>query len=147
MLHGFLKIRFRDDGDGTGKLLVEAQAGGYAGKSGAYFGIEELREFAAALGRFPLPEHDGRSISGGFAETRGKPGQEHVGIDVYPVDRRGHIGIQVRMGMEVWNETRPESQKAAKLEIITTYEPLAKFSKEFLAVIDGAVPEAALEGE
>jgi len=65
----------------------------------------------------------------------------------HSIDQRGHIGVQVRMATEVWNETRSESQKAAKLEIMTRHEPLAKFSKELLAVINPAVPEATLEAE
>ena len=147
MRNGFLKLRFSNDGDGTGKLLVEAEADGYAGKSGAYFYVDTLKSFPAAIGQFPLPDGAELSISGGFGETRGKREQEHVGIDVYLIDQRGHIGIQVRMATEVWDETRVESQKAAKLEIMTTYEPLAKFSKELLTVFNGSASEATLEGD
>jgi hypothetical protein len=147
MRNGFLKLRFGDDGDGTGKLFVEAQVAGYAGEAGAYFDVDTLKSFASAIGQFPLPDPAELSISSGFGETAGKPAQEHVGLDVYLIDQRGHIGIHVRMATEVWDGTRPESQRASKLEIITTYEPLAKFSNELVAVINGDASEATLEGE
>jgi hypothetical protein len=148
MRPGYLKLKFSDDGDGTGKLLVEAQAGGYAGKSGAYFNADELRRFAAAVADFPLPGDGKLSIRGGyFGEKGAKLEQEHVGIDLYPIDQRGHIGVQVRMATELQNEARSESQKAAKVEIVTSYEPLARFSKQLLAVINGAASEAKLDGD
>jgi hypothetical protein len=51
------------------------------------------------------------------------------------------------MATPIWPDTRIKSQKTVKLEIITTYEPLAQFSKKLLALINGALSEAMLEGE
>lgn len=149
MPNGYLKLTFRDDGDGTGKLVAEATARGYSGTSGAYFGIGHLQEFARSIAEFPLPDIGRCCLASGFG-SRQNPGeleQEHLGIDVYPVDHRGHIGIQVRMATEMWSDTRPRSQKAAKVEIITTYEPIARFSKDLLAMLEGTISEAFLVGE
>jgi hypothetical protein len=147
MRHGFLTLWFSDDGDETGTLDVEAEVDGYSGRSHAYFNKDEIRRFAMALSQYPLSEDQACSVTSGFGESRGKPAQEHVGIAAYPVNRRGYIGIQVRMATAVWTETRPESQRIAQLEIVTTYEPLARFSKDLLAVLDGTASEATLEGE
>jgi hypothetical protein len=147
MRHGFLTLGFSDDGDGTGALDVEAEVDGYSGRSHAYFNKDEVRRFALALSQYPIPGNQSCSITSGFGESRGKPAQEHVGIDAYPVNRRGYVGIQVRMATEVWTETRPESQRITQLEIVTTYEPLARFSKDLLAMLDGTAPAATLEGE
>jgi len=147
MRHGFLTLGFSDDGDGTGTLDVEAEVDGFSGRSHAYFNKDEISRFAEALSQYPLPPDQGCSLTGGFGESRGRPAQEHVGIDVYPVNRRGYIGIQVRMATAVWSETRPESQRIAQLEIVTTYEPLNKFSKDLLALLSGTVSEATLEGD
>src|SRR5579862_3714004 len=96
----YLRLRFSDDGDGTGELQARAEADGFAGESGAYFGTTELEEFAKAVGTFPLPVGDKRlSISGGFwsQERRGELEQELLGITVYFADAlRGYIGIQIR---------------------------------------------------
>jgi hypothetical protein len=147
MRHGFLTLEFSDDGDGTGRLDVEGEADGYSGRSHAYINKDEIKRVAVALSQYPLPQSHGCSLSGGFGKSRGSPAQEHVGIDAYPVNRRGYIGMQVRMATAVWSETRPESQSIVQLEIVTTYEPLARFSKDLLAMLDGTASVATLEGE
>ena len=147
MRNGFLTLWFSDDGDGTGTLDVEAEVDGYSGRSHAYFNRDEVRRFAMTLSQYPLPQGYRCSLTGGFGESRRGPAQEHVGIDAYPVNRRGYIGIQVRMATAVWSETRPESQRITQLEIVTTYEPLARFSKDLLALLNGTVSEATLEGD
>ena len=149
--NSYLRIRFLNDGDGTGKLLARAEADGFAGQGGAYFNIEALEEFAGALQVFPFPPDDSRrSIAGGFSSKEDSEGlsQEHLGISVYPADaQRGYIGIQVRMATELWLETRPQSKKQVSVEIISTYEPVSKFSRDILAVLRGSLKEAVLEGQ
>jgi hypothetical protein len=146
-MHGILTLRFSHDGDGTGKLSVDATAAGYSGKGNAYFDVGQIREFAASVSRFPLPDDNRCSISGGFGAGHGQPEQEHVGIEIYPIDHRGHIGVQVRMATPIWPDMRVRSQNAVKLEIITTHEPLVRFSKDLLALVNGTASEATLQGE
>jgi hypothetical protein len=146
----YLRLRFLDDGDGTGKLMAWAEADGFSGKSGAYFNVEELEEFAEALQAFPLPPEDHRrSIASGFGSKEDdKLAQEHLGISVCLANpQRGYVGIQVRMATEVWPDTRPESKKQAVVEILATYEPLSKFSRDLFAVLRGSLKEAVIEGE
>jgi hypothetical protein len=57
------------------------------------------------------------------------------------------VGIQVRMATAVWPDTRPESKKQAVVEILATYEPLSKFSRDLLSVLRGSLKEAVIEGE
>lgn len=151
MISSYLRLRFEDDGDGTGRLVARAEADGFAGEGGAYFNIGEIEDFAKALSAFPLPNDDKRrSIAGGFwsQEQRGKLEQEHLGISVYLADaRRGYIGVQVRVATEIWKGSRPESRKQAIIEVVTTYEPLRKFSEDLVAVLRGSVKEATLEGQ
>jgi hypothetical protein len=147
MQHGSLKLRFYDDGDGTGNLSVEAVAKGYTGTGTAYFGIDKIEQFAGSISKFPLAESDCFFISGGFGAGDGCPEQEHVGVEIYPIDGRGHIGVQVRLATPVWPLTRPKSQSIVRLEIITTYEPLATFSRDLLALVRGKTSEVMLEGE
>ncbi len=146
-----LRLSFLNDGDGTRKLMAQAEADGFSGEGGAYFAIDELEQFAEALRVYPLPmEDDRRSISGGSGrnEYLNLPAQEHLGISVYLADaKRGHVGIQVRMATEVWPHTRLQSKKHAAVEILTTYEPVAKFSRDLLSVLRGSLKEAVIEGE
>jgi|SRR5277367_1532114 hypothetical protein len=147
MRHGFLTLRFSDDGDETGALHVEAEADGYSGRSHAYFNKDDIKRFAVALSQYPIPEDESCSLTGGFGESRDHPAEEHVGLDAYPVNRRGYTGIQVRLAAPWSGDTRPESQRTARLEIVTTYEPLARFSRDILAILSGTLDAATLEGE
>jgi len=146
----YLRLRFLNDGDGTGQLTARAEAEGFSGVGKAYFNIEKLEEFADSLRVFPFPLVDARrSIAGGFSSKEDSSKlEEHLGISVYPADsHRGYIGIQVRMATEVWPDTRLESKKQAVVEIITTCEPLSKFSRDLRLVLHGSLNEALLEGE
>lgn len=146
MRNGYVRLTFRDYGDGTGTLRVAAESKGFSGQSGAWFGVPEIEEFAARLRAFPLPSDARISLSGGFG-TDNRLDQEHIGIEVYPVDDRGHIGIQVRVATELWGQKRPQSQMAARLEVITSYQPLLEFSQHLSALTKGELDEVLLEGE
>ena len=144
-----LCLRFENDYDGTGRLVARAEAGGFAGHGGAYFSVSQIEEFAAAIGAFPLTSAERPSISGGFGK-RSAPTeleQEHLGIEVYPIDARGHVGILVRLMQELWPGTRPESQNAVRLEIVTSYQSLAEFSRKLAALVYGHITEAVLVGD
>jgi hypothetical protein len=148
MRHGFLKVGFANDGYGTGELFAQAETGGFSGKAAAYFDIPQIEKFANAISEYPLPERSRCSLASGFGPVGTEPlHQEHLSIEIYPIDSRGHIGVQVRMATPIWTEMRPDSQKTAKVELLTSYEPLAKFSRDLLGLISGTVAEAVLEEE
>ncbi len=145
-----LRLQFIDDRDGTGLLRAVAEADGFSEPSEASFDVGSLEEFARAINIFPFPSEDHRrSISSGFGCTKdGELAQEHLGISVYLADaRRGYPGIPVRMATPVWPDTRPDSKKQAVVEILATYEPLSRFSKQLLLVLGGWLKEAVIEGE
>lgn len=142
-----LLLRFLDDDDGTGKLVARAEAHGFSGEGGAYFGKQQLEEFATELASFPLAGRP--SIAGGFfaKDGSGRLDQELLAIECYAVDAQGRLGIQVRIASEVWPSTRPDSRHSVALEMITSYEALRHFSRNFSALVHGVVDEAVLEAE
>lgn len=146
---GKLLLRYDDDGDGTGKLIVQANSNGFCGEGSAWFSEGELQDFADNIAIFPIPEGTSPKIAGGFykKDGSGEFTQEHLALTVYPIDRRGHLGFQVRIATELWNESRPESQHAVKLEIITTYEPLGQFSSQLKALVEGRIKEVILNAD
>lgn len=148
MRHGWLKLEFQDDSDGTGKLIATVEAGGFAGRGGAWFGISQIEEFADSIAAFPLPWKKKCSLAGGFwKEGQHQLDQEHLGIDVYPIDQRGHIGVQVRIASELWKGSRPESQMMAKVEVITSYQLLNDFSTQLKKLVRGSLEQVLLEGD
>ncbi len=146
MSPNYLSLRFANDGDGTGQLSARAEASGFGGQSAAYFNIEDLEKFARSIATYP-PEGT-FEVSSGFGKTGSNElDQEHLAIRVYPLDGRGHIGVQVRMATPIWPDIRPQSQMTAKLEILTSYEPLRKFSADLMSLLHGVTTEALLEGD
>ena len=85
-----------------------------------------------------------RKIAGGYwsQEREGVLDQELLGISVYTIDRRGNLGIQVRIATEDW--ARLESQHVVKIEILTNYQPLVELSRKLLALLDGRIEAAIL---
>lgn len=149
MRHGSLTLEFRDDSDGTGELVATVEVHGFAGRGSAWFGITQIDEFADALGQFPLPVDSRYELAGGFWKEH-RLVQEHLGIEVYPIGPRGRIGIQVRVATEyseLWPGFRPEAQMMARMEIITSYQPLLYFSKGLKDLVRGSSKQVRLEGE
>jgi hypothetical protein len=52
-----------------------------------------------------------------------------------------------RSATELWNDARPQSQHKVELEIVTSYEPLAKFSRDLKSLVEGRIKEAVLEDD
>lgn len=143
----FVAVGFVEDGDGTGELQVYAQSGGFAGHGAAYFDAMNLAEFGGSLDGFPLPH--GLVLAGGFwsREAPHELEQELVGLRFHAVGGRGQVGIGVHLAGERSPGTRPESVHEVRLELLTTYERLRTFSRDFVAVARGQLDRAEIHEE
>jgi len=141
----YLSLQFANDGDGTGKLSARAEAPGFAGVGEAYFNTENIESFARSIAQYPL---EGTfEISGGLGERGSGEFQEHLAVRVYAIDRRGHVAVQVRMATSMWSDVKPPLQMTAKVEVLTSHEPLRKFSADLISLLRGTRTEAVLEGD
>ncbi|HEX6747907.1 MAG TPA: hypothetical protein VF092_11505 [Longimicrobium sp.] len=138
-----LRLTLYRDSDYTGELRVEASGGGFAGVGSAWFDFVRLREFAEALGAFPLPG-DPVKLEGGFWDA-GELYQCHVSIYARQVDRRGAAAIRVALATEMWKDGDPERQNRVALEIPTDYASLQRLSRDMQRLVAGEVDEAVLE--
>lgn len=146
MSASYLRLRFLREDDSTGELVAEAASDGFSGRSSAWFTAATIEDFARAIAVFPLA-HDARpAIASGYG-TPGRLTQEHLGITVYAPGDRGHIGVQVRMATPTQEPTQPESQNSVRIVISTTYEALARFSRQLLGVLNGSLDESQLDGD
>jgi hypothetical protein len=147
MPRSYLQLRFANDGDATGELFARAEAGGFAGESSAYFNTDRIEKFASDILAFPPSELKRQEIASGFGDEDTLE-REHLAIAVYPIDvRRGYVGVRVRLASKAWRDARPDSQGITRLEIVTTYEPLSRFSRDLVALVKGNIREALLEGQ
>jgi hypothetical protein len=145
----FVEVRFEPDADGTGKFKVVAQAGGFAGRSGAWFNTESLADFAALLASYPLPDDPPPRLAGGFwsPDHPGELKEELVVLEAERMGSLGQVALRVHLASEIWPPDRPERRHEVRLELLTTYERLHRFSEEVLQVIRGESDHARLEGE
>lgn len=142
-------LSFRADDDGTGELVAEVQSGGFRGRGSAWFGKNQLHEFAAELRKYPLPADPRPTLAGGFwSQTEPTQlEQAHLVIEAYPVGVRGQIGLRVKASRQLWERDRPESQNQAIVEILSTYNRLQRFALDLDALVAGDAAEAVLEVE
>jgi len=149
MSEAFLRLQYARDDDGTGKLRALVAAGHFAGCGEAYFSDGEIIRFANTLAQFPIPTDPRPQLASGFwkQDDAGGLNQEHVSISAYPIGVRGYVGLQIRLADESWPHDRPEQQRRIQVEVVTTYQPLARFSRQLLALAAGSTAEALLEGD
>jgi hypothetical protein len=134
-----------DDGDGTGRLTIEARSSGFAGRGRAWFDRESVLEFASQLAMFPIPADGSVSLSGGHGTSSAYI--EHLGIGVVPLDVRGQVDVQLHLANEVWPGNPPEGSYETRMHVLTTYPNLGRFAAELRAVVNGTLPTAALLGD
>ena len=132
-----------NDGDGVGRLTVEAAANGFCGKSSAWFDRTQVEQFGRDLTRFPL-EGVPPTLSGGF----GRPDpQVHVEMKVYPVGARGQVAIGVSLASERWPTDRQDAQHSVRLELLTTYEQLGSFGRALEGITERNGGHGRIEGD
>jgi hypothetical protein len=142
---GFLRLSLERDDDGTAELIAHVNAGGFAGVSSAWFNVDEISKFARQLGQYPIDFDSPVQLAGGFW-TKGQRevlDETHLSLRVYSVSSRGQVGIHVLLATRSCPDMRPESRCSVK-ELLTSYQALAPFSAELLALTEGARSEAIL---
>jgi hypothetical protein len=135
--------------DGTGKLTVTVRAGGFAGTGSAWFQERELLELARRLSAtYPLPPEGLPALRGGYWSdaTPGTLAQPHVELRFYPLGPLGTVACRVELATPVEQTDRASAQASVGVELLTSYEPLAKFGHSLEALVLRRASEAVLEG-
>lgn len=146
-MKGYLELWLETDGDGTCELFAKFSSGEFAGQGSAWFGLKQLEEKAELFGQYPLPVEHPVTIEGGFwsREKSGALSEEHLHIAAIPINARGGLALRVRVAAPRRNAEDPQSAFFAAGEIRTTYEDIARFSKELAALVRGERRDLRLE--
>jgi hypothetical protein len=140
-----LRYEYRDT-DGTGKLAAEVRFAGFAGASEAWFSDEDLTSFADQLSTYPLGDSQLRIAGGYGADDDGF--EEHVGLTVRALGRRGQIGVIAHLATPTDDQPHPgASPSEVSVAVLTSYEALARFSVELRLLVAGTADEARLDAE
>ena len=138
-----LRYEYRDT-DRTGEL-GEVRFGGFAGASSAWFSDEELLGFADQLTTYPLGDSE-FSVSGGYGSD--DDFQERVGLIARAVGGRGQVGVVAHLAAPAEHPTYPGSSLSeVRVEVLTSYEALGRFSAELRRLVEGTADEARLDVE
>lgn len=141
-----LSLTFCDDGDGTGELAVRMSFDGWSGTSSASFAKEELLRFAQEILAYPVPAHRSIEIAGGYWQQEANVDvleEELVSLRVRPVGPRGQVGVTTHLATP---SDDPQAREV-RVEVLTTYEALRRFSTHLTALVAGELTEARLDAE
>lgn len=144
-----LRLRFERDTDGTGELFAQVESDGFSGHSSAWFGEDQLVEFANRLATtFPLPASEPLKLEGGYWSKSGTPIlQLHIGLSFYAIGHLGLVGCGVSLATPVNSDGRSEEQSQVAVELHTRYEQLRTFAQSVEMLARGTTNEAVLHAE
>jgi hypothetical protein len=143
-----LTVRYQPDAAdvGLGHLKVAAQANGFGGVSEVWSGEDQLLALASRLEAYPLPADDPPSISMCYRRPD-RVDEEYLGLTFRPVGPRGQVGVEVHLAESPETRGRPGFVCDVRLELLTTYERLGRFTADLTRVVRAELDEARLEGE
>lgn len=145
--HG-LVLRYVDRGDGYGGLETRVSSAGFTGHSMAWIDEDELLRFADELLVYPMVEGYVVELSGGYASDARHPAEEHVGLRVQARGTRGQVGVTVHLQSDL--ATGPPNRwtpSEVRVEVLTSYEALGRFSSELRHLVGGTSDDARLEAD
>lgn len=139
-----LVVRYADEGDGTGRLQVEVCFAGFAGVSEGWSSDLAIRDFARRLLTYPHSPSATVTLTTGYDD----PPEEHVGLAVRTVGGRGQVGVQTHLATPSTESSDHHwSVSEVRVEVLTTYEALKRFSSDLEHLLRGHVAEARLDSD
>ena len=143
-----LRVSYEPDDEWMGKLNVRIASGAYAGEGSAWINPDEIRAFARALDRFPIPSDQPASLEaghGGSVDGR-RPARTLVRVTVRPHGARGHLVVRAELETETWTEEDSDLQQSVVACFMTEYGLVERFARSLEKLAVGGAPEAVLGG-
>lgn len=138
-----LSIRYKLDDDGSGELFATLSAGDFSGKSSAWIGEDDVREFISALGAFPIEPANEPLLQGGYWGD-GRLDQVHVQLKIEPTGPRGFLRVSVDLATPGSPSQVPTLQHSVSTQFLVTYGDLERFEASLRAHLAGDQREAVL---
>ena len=122
------------------ELKVTATNTQFSGVTEVYDQYECISEFAIELIGYPK---DNKML---FYEAGEKDSSSYFSMRYYPIDKIGHIGVEITIESKVNNTYRPEEKNKVKLEIIVEPSAIDNFQKELFYLAKNENGTAILYG-
>lgn len=147
-----LTCTYRPEDEWHGEITAAVDSNGYIGQGSAWFSIDELRAFGAALNAYPITAGQPVLLQGGHwkdkqAGEKDEIDELHVGISVIPYDAVGGLVVTVRLARPVLQMHDRNLDHSLVAQLKTDYAYLANFCASYLALIEGRAQVAVLHGQ
>lgn len=128
-----------------GELCASIESVGYSGRGTAWFSVNQLHSFCAALGEYPISSNSPPSLQGGYWSDDGTVlVQTHVGLIIAPYDSRGSLLVSVQLSSPIGELESHDLHRTLATHFRTDYPSLAKFRASLLALVTSETDEASL---
>ncbi|MEA5405095.1 hypothetical protein VB776_19325 [Arcicella sp. DC2W] len=111
------------------ELKVIASNAYFKGETEVYDQFENVADFAETL--ISYPKNDETL----FYEAGIKDDYSYFSMKYYPIDKNGHIGVEINIESNVSTTYRPEEKNKLKLEIIVELNAIDNFQKELIDLV------------
>ena len=125
--------------DDFGRLRLALATEDFSGRGGFWVQWQDVEEFAASLGAYPLPVASPPIAQWGFEKLEGD--DLIIGLEVKPADTRGTLLVSV----EVADDFEP--RRRLRANFTTHYPQLEAFQQALMKVMRREAEEAVLTGE
>ena len=131
-----------------GELHASMESAGFSGKGSAWFNVEQLHSFCAALGAYPLPASTPPSLNGGIWNDDGQVlVQTQVGITIAPYGTKGGIIVSAELSAPIWEIDDGRMHSAVRSHFRTDYPSLDRFRNALIGVLANEADTAMLHGD
>jgi hypothetical protein len=142
-----LRVTYRSDEDGTGKIIAIVKSGAFSAQGSAWFNPTHVKKaFLDHLRSFPLTSANPPTIEGGFWNGQGGLDQCHLRISIRPYNARGTLLVHVDLASSVQKTPDADLQNCATIRFLTEYAAVDGFAGQFEKVLNGKKDEAILQG-
>jgi len=139
-----LTLLYQPEDERHGEVTAHVESGAFAGRSSAWFSMEQLRAFGETLDTFPIVPGQEPTLAGGFWNDDDNLDQTHVSIRIDPAGPRGELRLRVALATPDWSHGE-SNQHGVQVGFILSYSDLGTFRRDFAALLDGKLREACLE--
>ena len=142
-----LILSYKAENEFDGELCATVEGGGFRGQGAAWFSLDELHSFCAALGQYPIPKTPPTLNGGYWSGDGGACSQIHMGLTVAPYDIRGNLLVSVQLSEPSLEFDGHDLHRSVSAQFCTDYPSLERFRASFLAVLASEAETAILQGQ
>jgi hypothetical protein len=139
-LKSFLELKSIWKDEDMFELKVKVSNNIFSGETEVYDQFESISDFAKEL--MVYPQND--KIL--FYEAGKKNSYSYFSMKYYPIDKNGHIGVEINIESNVSTFYRPEEKNKLKVEIIVEPSAIDYFKNELLHLAKNEEGTAILFG-